>query len=170
MSIIPTEVLNIIFEFNPEHRPLFKRCLKRIESYKSLRQIPINGCLSRYKYLLNIFDNQIDYGGNWDMEEIVRKYINDPEIFIRNYSKCKCCERHQILRPTSLYDKSFEYIPNIATIGMIHAGCRCPCRHNSRFIYYTFNNMMDERTPFSTAWTKDMCEKRERGESIYSHN
>ena len=155
--VLPSEIINIIFEFNPEHRPLLGECLKRVENYKLLKELPLKGSLSRYRYLLNKFDDKVLHSGEkMDMEALVRKHINDPNVFIKNYNKCKCCKRHQRERPRSLYDKSFVSEPNPSREPSYMATCNCPCRHNSRFIYKTFNNLIDIRTPFSTEWAEYM--------------
>lgn len=155
--VLPSEIINIIFEFNPEHRPLFRKCLKRVEIYKLLEEIPLKGSLSRYRYLLNKFDDKVLHNGEkMDMEALVRKHIKDPNVFIKNYNKCKCCKRHQRLRPENLYDKSFVSEPNPLRSPSYMATCNCPCRHNSRFIYRTFNNLNDIRIPFSTEWAEYM--------------
>ena len=82
--VLPSEIINIIFEFNPEHRPLLGECLKRVENYKLLKEIPLEGSLSRYRYLLNKFDDKVLHSGEkMDMEALVRKHINDPNVFIK---------------------------------------------------------------------------------------
>jgi len=51
---------------------------------------------------------------------------------LENVSMCKCCPRHQILKPTQLapwvevqpYEKTLYFVPR----------CDCDCRHVARFI------------------------------------
>ena len=57
--------------------------------------------------------------------------INSKETtdFFDLCTKCKCCERHQINRPSKL-EKYIERPLNEPK----NYNCKCPCRHNARFL------------------------------------
>jgi len=65
------------------------------------------------------------------------KYLNDQcfskeELVnnLNNYSKCTCCERHQVNRPCS----PSEFVEGISKVSYKTHECECDCRHLSRFI------------------------------------
>ena len=65
---------------------------------------------------------------------IIKKYmdINVKKRLVYLLSKCKCCERHPENRPLRYepwIETTFNYTPN--------NGCKCLCRHYSRFICRT---------------------------------
>ncbi len=152
MLSITTDILNIIYEYNPEHRPLFKECLKRILTFKLLKQIPKAGTFSRINHILNEFDESVFNGGEYDLEKLIRKHIPDPNFVIQNLHKCNCCTRHMTNKPKNLNDKLT--LSGVAAPQMTRPPpfCTCNCRHFSRWIYRTFNNIIDENIPLSTKW------------------
>ena len=155
MLPIVTDILNIIFEYNPEHRPLFKESLKRIITYPVFKEIEKVGAFSRINRILDEFDNNAFNSGDYDLEKLIRKHIQDPNLIIKSLHKCNCCKRHNTNKPRNLKDKSVIIrITDKTKIHYIsgHRECNCNCRHFSRFIYRTFHNIMDEKIPFSTKW------------------
>ena len=51
------------------------------------------------------------------------------EEFFKMCVNCKCCERHQKLKPREL--KKFEEAK--VNTQKVDRNCICPCRHNARF-------------------------------------
>lgn len=158
MLPIVTDILNIIFEYNPEHRPLFKESLKRIITYPVLKELETVCAFSRINRILYEFDNNVCNSGDYDLEKLIRKHVLDPNLIIKCLHRCNCCKRHNTNKPRNLKDKSFLIrITDETKIHGIYTNneCNCNCRHFSRFIYRTFNNIMDEKIPFSTKWCED---------------
>uniref|UniRef100_A0A6C0L322 Uncharacterized protein n=1 Tax=viral metagenome TaxID=1070528 RepID=A0A6C0L322_9ZZZZ len=155
MLPIVTDILNIIFEYNPEHRPLFEKSLKRIITYPVLKEIEKVGAFSRINKILNEFDKNIFNSSDYDLEKLIKKQIHDPNFIIKSLNKCNCCQRHNTNKPKNLKDKSVIMKINCETqihYTPTHSECNCYCRHFSRFIYRSFNNIMDKKIPFSTKW------------------
>lgn len=156
MCVLPIDVINLIYTFNPCHRADFAYCLKRIALSRSFRGIHYEGVKTRYKTIANLFDRQIHRSKNWDLESIMKNHIHDPDHCIRSLNLCKCCSRHQMNRPTSIDDKNPRLI-KLSNKGSntLHE-CNCDCRHWSRFTYKAFNNLLDDKSPFSKKWAE--CE------------
>ena len=79
------------------------------------------------------------YGGYWseDVEFCVKDIVKtkeNGEILIKALTLCKCCEKHQTRRATSLADKSWERTAKQKFTGELELWCACPCRHNIRII------------------------------------
>lgn len=144
--MLPREIENHILEFNPEHREKFYKCLELIS---------VKGTNSRFNYIVKQFDKQIHDHNNWDLEAVVRTHVSDPEHFVETLASCNCCLRHTQKRPLHMNDKNYKGEP-VYPITFSSRICNCPCRHASRFVFKTFNNMFDENTPFSTLWVTSM--------------
>ncbi len=136
MILLPTEIINYILEYNPNHRDKFKN---------SLNLIKIKSSINRIDYIYNMWKKDILYTPITN-EEIASfnlylyNNIDDPQHIITNISNCKCCFRHTILRPTRL--KCAEYItfsrgakPRLKE----ELNCMCRCRYYCREIHNTFS-------------------------------
>lgn len=56
--------------------------------------------------------------------------------YVEILSKCQCCERHQVNRPTTLVENYTDYPQN--TYGE-NCYCNCKCRHYCRLLNYSFS-------------------------------
>ncbi len=125
MPYIPSELIVSIYEFNPEHRELFTN---------TLNEIPLKGILMRFSILAKIYDKHYITrrdGLYNNFGEVVAKYIDDPLHCVTVFSKCKCCLRHQIMRPlteTPHEARILGHMPNN------WRDCECNCRHYSRWV------------------------------------
>ena len=130
ISILPESIQIKIFEYNPEHRELF---------YHPLQNIPLSFAYSKIKKIINeynIHDNILP------LDNLVYDMIDEPKLFVDILSKCKCCERHQLRRPSSLHNLNgtppFGVFYNKYKV---HSMCKCYCRTISRSLCRTFGNV-----------------------------
>jgi hypothetical protein len=154
MEQIPIDIENYIYEFNPNHRPLYRKCMKKIENSKLKTGIKIRGVHMRMKIISRLFDKQIDDEDNWDLETIVKREIQDPEYVMKCLANCKCCKRHQSYKPTKLGGSLITEVQILNFTYEDHR-CRCPCRHNSRFINKAFTNTLNVDDIFSSKWANE---------------
>ena len=136
MILLPIEIINYILEYNPNHRDKFK---------KSLDFIKIKCSINRIDYIYNMWKNDVWFTSllneeNASFNSYLYNNIDDPQNIINNISKCKCCFRHTILRPTRL--KCGEYITfsrGAAPRLKEELNCMCRCRYYCREIHNTFS-------------------------------
>jgi hypothetical protein len=113
LDCLSADLLIIIYEFNVSHRKDFA---------PSLDLVKIEGIKSRLRHI----DNLGDY-----VEHAYRSEIEDPGYFVKMLSKCACCPRHAINRPSSINDVVVE----TETVSPFKVyTCECPCRSNARWI------------------------------------
>lgn len=153
MFHLPKEVVNHIYEYSPEHRPAYSQCMVRVKLSKVLRQIRVKGTLSRIKHIERSFDRQVSDIGDWDLESLVKRQIQDPEYIVKYLSKCRCCKRHQKYKPKNLSNTLID-TTELCKYNVLR-GCRCSCRHYSRFINGAFTNRLSCSIPFSSKWAEE---------------
>ena len=155
LPILPDVILNHIYEYNSNHRSNFLKSLQRIRMVPVLKHIPLKAVNQNMQNILTEYDRQIHEFGNWDLYSLLRKKINDPDHWIQTYATCRCCKRHQTKKPCCIHDYNFRNttlihdscipIPDIDN-------CQCDCRHSSRFIFKSFNNLYENNESFSRGW------------------
>tara|TARA_Y100000389_G_scaffold204601_1_gene258270 strand:- start:8554 stop:9090 length:537 start_codon:yes stop_codon:yes gene_type:complete len=150
-SDLPNEIITKIYEYNPCHRPLYERCMRRIPFKQVLEQIPNSGIKMRLNIINSIFDRQIWKDGNWDKETLMRKNIDDPEHVLKILGQCYCCKRHCQKRPNTLIGLNLKRRMRLS----YHRNCTCACRHNARFIYRCFNKTLMRNDRYSKKWALD---------------
>lgn len=136
MNLLPTDIINYILEYNPNHRDKFKN---------SLNLIKIKSSINRIDYIYNMWKKDIWYTLRTDEESpsfnlYLYNNIDDPQHILSNMSKCNCCFRHTILRPNRL--NCGEYITfsrGAAPRLKEELNCMCRCRYYCREIHNTFN-------------------------------
>jgi len=92
MIVLPSEIMQHILEFNPNHRDKLKLCFN---------SILVNATMKRIQYIYDIwkFNNLFN---DQTLDTYFIKYIDDPEHMLKCLSQCTCCYRHTILRPSCL--------------------------------------------------------------------
>ena len=86
------------------------------------------GCICN----LNLSPSYGGFKGHYEVtEEMYGNEITNPEVLVKNLSKCNCCERHKTNKPTNLHTWNETNSQN-------HddgpPDCKCNCRHLSRFL------------------------------------
>ena len=61
--------------------------------------------------------------------------IDEGKAFLEEFSKCKCCKRHQTNRPCKVEELSTDVALND------YKDCKCDCRHASRILCHTLKAM-----------------------------
>lgn len=122
---LPIEIVEKIYEMNPEHRENFQRMKKQIEIF---------GIFSRLHFIRKLADIR----GLSD-ETALYNHVNDYEYMIEKLSQCNCCKRHSTKRPLSVNNPG-TYISRFPVDKMSYLRCKCKCRHNSRWIFETFTS------------------------------
>lgn len=126
---------------------------RNIHCNNLLTKIKLKAIYYRYEYILKQFEDKLNYD-YMDLETILFKYMDDPDHFINTYSLCNCCEQHSKCKPISLSLTTLNFPLNYSsTKTKKNKNCNCMCRHNSRFIYKSFNNINDENVLFSKAFS-----------------
>ncbi len=119
MMGLPIDVYNHILEYNPQHRKHMNKCLE---------QIKLEACMKLLRTRTNSIEN-------------ILSSINDPEYMLGCLSKCDCCYRHSILRPSHLNCREYacftrgECYPR----SIEEFVCECKCRHYCRIIHQAFS-------------------------------
>ena len=129
MNKLPTELINIIYEYNAEHRHNFR---------SALSEIPIKGMIKRLNHISKIYQNQGGSYGRVSFDTVMEESIDDKAYMCHVLSKCNCCERHKYRRPKNLNDLRWRYSAYIK----IHSqkNCGCKCRHASRWLCHMSAN------------------------------
>ena len=147
---LPQDLINLIFEYSPEHRENFKKSLKRIPFYHNFEQIHQTGVKKRIKKVLNLCDTAALQFDNWDFESMFRNTCNDLDYFVDVLSNCKCCERHMKRRPPH-FNKRKKYV-NTRTQTTHNHDCKCFCRFFCRFFHKSVTKTFTPNDPYSTIW------------------
>lgn len=142
---LPSDVINIIYTFNADHREQMKPILKEIKrtyfiwSYKRCNK---SNNVSTIESIRN----------NIEMKECeVTRHLNF-------WGNCICCRRHIVNKPSIFgneynyyYEQFSEYInekdfhgPIMSECKDINKQCNCVCRHFSRWIVraYTMEDLI----------------------------
>ena len=125
LMMLPDDVKNHIFEYNPMHRQNMK---------KSLETIAPLALEKRIGYLIDLYERKWPIYDSF--QSVCEKYIDDPEIFLEHYSNCTCCPRHQKNRPKHLWHSwaTMDNYPRMNTDEPGEIPCHCKCRHVCRQI------------------------------------
>jgi hypothetical protein len=138
---LPKEIVILIYEFNPEHRKLFRNCFTDIR---------VKGTISRLKALTELFYAEGTIGRYSCLTELLVEFVNDPDYMIIQLNDCKCCSRHQTFRPKNVEDPNWlasRYGWPDSVTRLHYFNCECDCRHYSRqLVMSTWQNelLMDE--------------------------
>ena len=118
----------------------------RIDENVRLQMIASNP-LTVVNIIINNFHEKRDYYyGNFSNAIYDYLTLEEATLLLRTLSECTCCQRHQVNRPSRLGD--------------FHRGqsnhhhqehnepcCQCPCRHFSRWICRTFQDIENSDLP-----------------------
>jgi hypothetical protein len=141
-SRLPEDVLNLIFEMNPEHREKFRSVIPDIE---------LKGTLMILDTIHKIWENETDHSEfGISYNQTLRNNISDPDYFIARLKRCSCCSRHKLKKPISLADRG-DYDPRVdpyekleqpgGFVALSLKKCECICRNTSRHIYHSFRGI-----------------------------
>lgn len=77
-----------------------------------------------------------------DFSNAIEDYLTLPEakLLVTTLSKCTCCDRHQVNRPSILGDIEDDKSP-VIQFNQDEHHCRCQCRHFSRHVCRTFRDI-----------------------------
>lgn len=127
ISKLPESIQIQIYEYNVDHRKQYNETLRKIE------QTFVNRRISEIIKESDSYDNFLS------IENIIYEKIDEPELFVKVLSRCDCCARHTLRRPSSInnlngtppYGVFFNKKP-------ITHKCQCNCRNMSRNICRVF--------------------------------
>ena len=138
LPILPDEIINNILEINGG-------LIHRENMISNHENIPLKAA---YTKLNNIFsgykDNGIYNNGNFaDYIDSVISY-NEKEHLMKLLSKCNCCGRHKIGKPTlkQFYNGTYISTNENTTYIRMNDICKCSCRHMMRWICRTTSNFI----------------------------
>lgn len=138
-DILPDTVKAYIFEYDDFKYKKLKKCLSEIQ---------IKGCLSRMKYIQQIYIEQTynNPGERLYIYDTIKQYVPDYKYISNKLAKCKCCSRHQYQKPclkdlVSIIDYGkyldAQFTRQNNTIYYCNKEyCSCSCRRYSRQIYH----------------------------------
>ena len=157
---LPSDVINIIYTFNADHRKQMKPVLKEIGRIYFIRtyQRCVNylGTHDTFNVLFRSIFKEIDHS---DFMQVIRAVIEMKDTEIKRHldfwGNCMYCRKHILDKPriaeneyNYYYDQFSQYIrdedfhgPTYYSKTAFSHGCNCVCRHFSRWIVraYTEN-------------------------------
>ena len=124
---LPMDIINeiLILKDNHEQAMHFKRVSK---------ELPLSAMFTKIKFLGNLYHISLQTGEYDAFEDIILNNMSkcEREQMIILLNTCKCCDRHQVNRPTYTHYKN-GLIPHYS-LSTSDSKCKCPCRHICRFI------------------------------------
>ena len=74
---------------------------------------------------------------NKQIDNCIKDLVDNGVEYLKELSRCDCCERHQTKRPGCIEDlKDYSSSGDIS----VETRCKCACRHYCRFIVNELNN------------------------------
>lgn len=136
-AVLPKDLVYMIVSFDASHREKFA---------ETLEKIPVKGILRRMSYIESSHMRRVcSEMGFSTRDEVWNDCIEDPEYFAKVLSKCDCCTRHQIDRPTSLYEWNGPPTGSIMSCyNTKECLCTCSCRHINRWLIRIFKPDVEE--------------------------
>lgn len=141
-----TEIINILDTFFPTDISKFilekaDKDVHRDKLSKCLEHVKLHSLLINYNKINNMFKR-------WNIihnKNIIKSYFPDVDETLLILNTCKCCERHNINKPTSLQSHSDTFcLSRIKLLNNKKNSCECKCRRLSRLILkYLLNNDED---------------------------
>ena len=135
---LPSDVKDIIYQMNPEHRIVFN-------SFKG--ELMLKATLYRLNHIHGLSSEHIVSGTQYTTLLLFEALINDPDHIIDQLVQCKCCARHTEKRPISLRNKGDYDQTSIPPWNDTPGGftlkknnCKCFCRSYSRIIFELFHH------------------------------
>tara|TARA_B100000408_G_C10087498_1_gene136386 strand:- start:154 stop:456 length:303 start_codon:yes stop_codon:yes gene_type:complete len=89
-----------------------------------------------WKDASQLFDKNKE-AGRASLDQCLKDLKDNGPTYLKSLSKCNCCDRHQINRPSSVTDIK-KYGWNNSSI--LDMDCYCPCRHLCRLIVSLSNS------------------------------
>lgn len=156
---LPSDVINIIYTFNADHREQMKPVLKEVSRIYFIRKFQrcVNylGTQDIFNVVFQSVFNETDHS---DFIQVVRAVIEMKEQEIKRHldfwGNCMCCRRHILDKPriaeneyNYYYDQFSQYIrdedfhgPTYFSGTAFSNECNCVCRHFSRWIVRAYTN------------------------------
>ena len=156
---LPSDVINIIYTFNADHREQMKPVFKEVRRIYFIRtfQRCVNylGTQDIFNVVFQSIFNETDHS---DFIQVVRAVIEMKDFEIKRHldfwGNCMCCRRHILDKPriaeneyNYYYDQFSQYIrdedfhgPTYFSEKAFSNECNCVCRHFSRWIVRAYTN------------------------------
>lgn len=129
---ISHDLMNLIYEYEPTKRKNLEKCFEGIH---------VKGTLSRIYQIDKYWQehNKNPINSRIPFCDFLQYHIEgDYEYILKNLSRCNCCSRHQILKPSTIYCTEYYYYSQQTDFPIgsycTHS-CSCTCRHVCRFIH-----------------------------------
>jgi hypothetical protein len=128
---ISQDLMNHIYEYEPTKRENLEKCFSDIHIKGTLSRVhQIDKCWQKHNE--NSFNSWIAF------DDFLQYHIQDDyECILKNLSRCNCCSRHQLLKPSTIYCTDYYYYsqqPELSIGRKDTYSCSCSCRHESRKI------------------------------------
>lgn len=121
--------MNLIYEYEPTKRQNLEKCFEEIH---------VKGTMSRIYHIDKCWENIINNSWINFMDFLNYHIQTDYEYILKNLSICKCCSRHQTLKPSTIFCTDYYYYsqePEFPIRCSHTHSCSCICRHISRKIH-----------------------------------
>lgn len=134
LPVLPIEIVNNILEINGG-------LIHKENMVSNHETIPVKAAHTKLKNINTGYKKDGIYY-NSDFAEYIDAVLcyNEKEHLMKLLSKCNCCERHRIGKPTLKQFYNGTYISTQPLSGYRHCTCQCQCRHVMRWICRTTSN------------------------------
>lgn len=153
MYHLPKDIINLIYEFDADHREKFKEVLKRIPLILSFDSIQHVAVRIRSLNLVKKYDDQVFETGNCDFEKVIRENIDDVNRLLTVYSRCTCCSYHveqkKCIKVTN--EAKSRYYRPIRYFNQFN-DCTCNCHTMTSFMSKMQTNKFTFKDRYSTKW------------------
>ena len=119
----------------------------RIDENRRLEMIASNPIRIVNIITNKFYEKREDYDGDFCNAIYDYLTLEEATLLLRTLSQCTCCNRHQANRPSTLRNCNCGQPNHHNHQQHNESCCECPCRHFSRWICRTFQDVQSSDLP-----------------------